>query len=304
MMRSSSERVTVAIPAPTSLTHQHLAVALASECRSRPSGSTVRVLDAGCGDGRLLAVLHTALPELAGHLNWDLFGFDVVDSTSNRGSFPVSTIERLSGGFQDSEWDDRICACSIHDPWPFADEYFDVVVSNQVLEHVQMLGPFLGQLRRVLAPGGRSYHLFPLRNCLFEGHVLLPLAAQITGCEQRRSWVRLQHARGIGRSDHRVQGEVGSRRAADYVHISTHYRSWRHFVAASKPHGPLASYRYTSEFYIQKMRQLAKRPLLNAYRTDRRPFRDAIAFSALRYVSSICLVLERPPPIERAACHH
>ena len=37
---------------------------------------------------------------------------------------------------------------------PFADDSFDVVFCKQVLEHVRHPGPLLGEVRRVLAPGG------------------------------------------------------------------------------------------------------------------------------------------------------
>jgi ubiquinone/menaquinone biosynthesis C-methylase UbiE len=38
--------------------------------------------------------------------------------------------------------------------WPFRKNYFDVVVSNQVIEHVVDLDHFLGEVFRVLKPGG------------------------------------------------------------------------------------------------------------------------------------------------------
>ena len=39
--------------------------------------------------------------------------------------------------------------------WPFEDASFDAVLCTQVLEHVADLEHFLGELRRVLRPGGR-----------------------------------------------------------------------------------------------------------------------------------------------------
>jgi SAM-dependent methyltransferase len=42
----------------------------------------------------------------------------------------------------------------IEEPWPFEDDFFDVVHSNQVIEHVVRLDHFVTEIRRVLAPGG------------------------------------------------------------------------------------------------------------------------------------------------------
>lgn len=282
-------------PAPLSITHQHLAAVVASETDWLPSERAVRLLDAGCGDGNLLAFLDTALSAFAPQQSWELYGFDVTDSTTNREGFPATTVEGLRDRTSTGGWEYRLRACSIHEPWPFPDEHFEVIVSNQVLEHVQHLDRFLSELRRVLVPGGRSYHLFPLRSCLYEGHIFLPLAAQITGTEQRRRWVRVLHRIGLGRTDHRAKGHEGSRSAADYVQVSTHYRSWRQLVFGAKRHGLLASYRYTPRFYGQKLRQVTGRPLQYRYPAPRHPAMAAVSFNLFKYVSSVHIVLERPP---------
>jgi len=39
-------------------------------------------------------------------------------------------------------------------PWPFQDDYFDSVICTQVLEHVDNLDKVLGEITRVLKPGG------------------------------------------------------------------------------------------------------------------------------------------------------
>src|SRR5438477_403658 len=57
------------VPA-TSLTHQHLLSVLVTEADRFPSGSVVRVLDAGCGDGVLMDYLTRNLRE--GHVKLPL----------------------------------------------------------------------------------------------------------------------------------------------------------------------------------------------------------------------------------------
>jgi SAM-dependent methyltransferase len=45
-------------------------------------------------------------------------------------------------------------AADLEEPWPFADDRFDVVHANQVIEHVKRLDHFVSETRRVLRPGG------------------------------------------------------------------------------------------------------------------------------------------------------
>jgi malonyl-CoA O-methyltransferase len=47
-------------------------------------------------------------------------------------------------------------AHDLHQPLPLADGSFDLVVSGLVLEHLQELGGFFAEARRVLKPGGRA----------------------------------------------------------------------------------------------------------------------------------------------------
>lgn len=44
---------------------------------------------------------------------------------------------------------------------PFADGAFDIVFSSSVLEHIEDLDSLLGEMRRVLAPGGVAVHIVP-----------------------------------------------------------------------------------------------------------------------------------------------
>jgi SAM-dependent methyltransferase len=47
------------------------------------------------------------------------------------------------------------CLVPIDGPLPFEDASFDLVWASEVIEHVADTGPWLSEVRRVLAPGGR-----------------------------------------------------------------------------------------------------------------------------------------------------
>jgi SAM-dependent methyltransferase len=57
---------------------------------------------------------------------------------------------------------------------PFADSHFDVIVSNQVFEHIDDFSKPLGEIHRVLKPGGFFVNLFPTAEVWREGHIGIP----------------------------------------------------------------------------------------------------------------------------------
>lgn len=48
----------------------------------------------------------------------------------------------------------KIVSADLEKKWPFPDTYFDVVISNQVIEHVVDLDNFISEVYRLLRPGG------------------------------------------------------------------------------------------------------------------------------------------------------
>jgi SAM-dependent methyltransferase len=57
---------------------------------------------------------------------------------------------------------------------PFPDASFDLVTTFQTLEHVADVGACIGEMLRVLRPGGVIYVRAPDYNCFFEPHYRLP----------------------------------------------------------------------------------------------------------------------------------
>jgi SAM-dependent methyltransferase len=107
---------------------------------SATSKSDPRILDYGCGQGQLIA--------LTLRHNVDIWGVDVFGADTS------DCIFWLQNG--------RI---------PFDDESFDVVVSNQVFEHIADPPVALNEIERVLKSKGTFLALFPDDTVWFEGHV-------------------------------------------------------------------------------------------------------------------------------------
>lgn len=135
-----------------------------------PAGA--RVLDFGCGGGDIVSSLLVR--------GFDAYGCDLrFRAGLNR--------ERLENSGRLLLIDDEKYRL------PFDDASFDVVFSDQVLEHVQDYPSTLQELHRITRPGGLGLHIFPSRWRPIEVHVKVPFGSVI----RDRTWLRLWAAAGI-----------------------------------------------------------------------------------------------------------
>jgi ubiquinone/menaquinone biosynthesis C-methylase UbiE len=135
------------------------------------------ILDFGCGGGYMVYALRK--------LGFETFGTDIAAPTSQwqllmaqeglckQGEEVLTTIDRV---------DYRI---------PFPDDCFDVVISWEVLDHVHDYDQALSELRRVIKPGGKSFHYFPARYRVLEPHISVPFATVIQDYRYLLFWAHL-----------------------------------------------------------------------------------------------------------------
>jgi len=112
-----------------------------------------RILDVGCGTGRLLELLGQRIPNAA------LTGLDLAPNMLQKASERLSSTVRLVQG--DAE------------QLPFADSSFQMVLSSSTFQWLDPLTCCFGEVRRVLEP---------------EGQFVFSLFGEGTLCELRESW--------------------------------------------------------------------------------------------------------------------
>ena len=285
------------VPPASSVTHDHLLAVLATESAALAPGSTFRVLDVGCGDGKLLAFLARGFPLLRPEVQLELYGFDVAEPGVQRGGFLSRAVAELQSEIPAVDWSGRLTAIAADDRWPYPDGFFSAVISNQVLEHVANHEHFFAELYRTLAWTGISVHLFPLIHYVYEGHLHLPLVHRIADHDVRRRYIAWLSAVGLGKfaRQHRASGisrEAFAERHADYLQHYTNYLSARQVLQLGKRHGLRASFRYTSQFYSRKLAGLLFGRRRFHYRRSGAVWAWATAL-VLRYVSSVTLFLEK-----------
>lgn len=116
---------------------------------SKNSKSTPKILDYGSGGGQTVIYLL-------------LSGLDVKGVCIGKNSEGNNLSEKLGFGQRFWTYDTK--------KLPFENECFDIVYSEQVLEHVLDLDSYYSEAQRVLRPGGIAYFSFPQRMIPYDAH--------------------------------------------------------------------------------------------------------------------------------------
>ena len=159
------------------------------------------VLDFGCGNGDVVAAYRSK--------GYQAFGCDMAFKEGRN----VRSLEEQ--GFI------RLIPTTSY-RLPFDDGVFDVLVSDQVLEHVLDYPSALKEMHRVLKDDGFCLHLFPSRYKLIEPHIFVPLATVV----QKYWWLRLWAGMGVRKKEQSglPPGKVAALNY-EYLKTSTNYLS-------------------------------------------------------------------------------
>jgi SAM-dependent methyltransferase len=176
-----------------------------------------RVLDYGCGAGEVVAEgLRRGLDIEGAEL---FFAGGDTRAAAEATGLLGTRIHELSEG--------RVAA---------EDGRYDLVVSNQVLEHVEDLDAVLDELARVLAPGGRMLCLFPSREVWREGHCGVPFLHRLPPRSPlTRRYAAAAHRAGLG-SYRGGDGAEWAERVTAWVERYCHYRSRREILRSYARH--------------------------------------------------------------------
>lgn len=168
----------------------------------------LRVMDMGCGTGRIVKFLHDY-----GH---DLYGYDLAHSAPGA----EANLAELYG----ADFGERFRFIDDERSIPFDDDSFDVIYANQVFEHVRFIDRMVAECARVLKPGGQLVTLFPFATYPLEGHVKIPFAHWLPPGPVRINYMTPFYMLGLNPR----KGERSARQQAidsdAYLRTSTFYR--------------------------------------------------------------------------------
>lgn len=164
----------------------------------------VRVLDLGCGRGGTVAWLVDQ--------GWDGYGIDVDERYVRNGQV-----------YFDSVGETERLAVLDGQAYPYPDEHFDVVISDQVFEHVEDLEFLAREVARVTQPAGKGLHIFPAKWRVREPHMLTPFAHWVPKGRARRAVIAAGLRSGL------AAPHFADRPLADRVEIYNHFSTTETF---------------------------------------------------------------------------
>jgi SAM-dependent methyltransferase len=257
----------------------------------------VRILDFGCGDGRLLGHVLGSLSALRPTIRFQAFGLDVSDAGQQEAGYFDQTRHYLEGQFPTIDWAERLLLINTHDEWPYPDKSFDFITSNQVLEHVSNHDVVFGQIHRCLRPGGVSVNVFPVREVLWEGHACMPLVHRVRDVDARAKLILLFARIGFRRHYHREMQRRGWRSLGEFARVfarvletDTNYLTVNQLCEAAERCGLKISFTYTKDLFSAKaLSYLGQRPSRYA---DLGLF-ESIGFFLGKHLASVTVLLRK-----------
>lgn len=242
-----------------SITHKHILSIINTRLNTCSKDMPVRILDAGCGNCELISYLETYLPIFNRDLDIEVYGFDVTDSKVQFKDYFDKSLQLLTARQKQIDWSERLRTIESLDTWPFDDEYFDIVLSNQVIEHVKNHDHFFSQNWRVLKENGFSIHLFPVKNYILEGHLNLPFVHRIKQWRFLYRYIRFLSALGIGKWKY-LKDRCGlDDYSASYADFLTHYCNYvsiGELLTCVAKCGFRTGFNYTGNFYYEKLKEI------------------------------------------------
>ncbi|MEP6674206.1 MAG: methyltransferase domain-containing protein [Ferruginibacter sp.] len=279
-----------------SITHRHILSIINTMLANEPvliEKNTIRILDAGCGDGKLLYFLHLYLPLFNEGKTFLIYGYDVIDHGVQQSGYIQKVFAFMAEMAPGIDWSDRIKMINSDENWPFENNKFDFVVSNQVLEHVWDHDQFFRENNRVLADKGFSIHLFPVKEVIWDGHVGLLRIHQLKSWDAMYRMVKFYSRLNLGiwrktKKEYNNDLDHFSRVWADKIYHYCNYQSYAELTKAARKNHLCLTPRFTLNFYTRKLKEITGNKSDMYY--PNRPS-SKVLFFFLKYLSSVTLVL-------------
>jgi len=279
-----------------SITHRHMLAVINTLLKyenSLKKKETIVILDAGCGNGMLVYFLNKYLPLFNMKKKFLLYGYDLIDHGVQEAGYAKKTFSYLNNNAPEIDWSDRIKLINSNDAWPFENESFDFVISNQVLEHVWDHDHFFKEQSRVLNSKGFSHHIFPVKEVIIDGHVFLPKVHKLHNWDAIYRNVKFYSGIGLGvyskqKKEYNYDMDYFSKVWADKIYHFCNYQSYAELSRVAKSNHLCLTTRFTFYYYWRKLKEKLR---FNPDFIYKNKPSSKIIFYFLKYVSGVSIVL-------------
>lgn len=181
---------------------------------SKMKPSDINILDWGCGRGRSVAKLRES--------GFNAYGVDIDEKTMANG-FNL---------FKERGYKQKDLIRHVDDTIFFEDNFFHIIFSEQVIEHIEDLSAVIREQARLTSYGGLGVHCFPNAKMLYEDHLKMPFVHWLPKNKSRKYWIKMMLILGGGPKPEWKETENKSlkQQAEIYVHYlnnHTHYRDYK-----------------------------------------------------------------------------
>jgi SAM-dependent methyltransferase len=168
------------------------------------------ILDFGCGDGhRVYQLIDSGFKNSFGYNKSNYMGVEN----------PVNLRHPDDSRFFRFSEDDHI---------PFPDMYFDLIISDQVFEHVREQEKAFREIHRVLKNDGVSVHVIPAKWQIIEQHMYVPFGGLIKSMSYYYLWallgIRTEWQRGLPAKEAARRNTVYARESLNYLSCGEYER--------------------------------------------------------------------------------
>ena len=269
---------------------------------------TIKLVDVGCGSGELLKMIAQNINRDLPRLNIELYGFDISDSKVQGANFFTNCIQKLKSVDPSTPWENRLKQIASADSWPYEEKSVDILISNQVLEHVNNLPKFFTESARILNDKGLSINLFPLRSCWMEYHLKVPFVHWLAPHAHMVGYIKIMSILGLGtwgrfkKTNQTISLNEFSKMNRDFIAFDTNYVDEFGIEALCKLTRMRPSYSLTGNMYLNKIRALAGRPL-RPPSAESNSIVSAFFFKILKRIHIVTLVLTKDNLYENRGFH-
>lgn len=171
----------------------------------------INILDWGCGMGKEVLRLRDN--------GYTAFGVEINEKLIKK-NLPFF----INRGYNSS----ILQAVSEDNKTNFPDEYFDIILSNQVFEHIEDMESVLAEMKRITKKNGVGYHRFPAHKKIKEVHLRMPFVHWLPKNRLREFLITVFVLIGIEPKWRKVKGKSLRDKVAWYYQYSiqsTFYRN-------------------------------------------------------------------------------